>query len=87
MGVQYGSGYVQGDLYRDVVVVAGLRVRNQGLLSITEATGFEESASDGILGMGFSALSASGETTVFENLVTQGQVGRLLLLFVSCCSI
>ena len=75
--VQYGSGYVEGDLYTDTVAVDGLTARNQALISITQATGFDDSASDGILGMGFTALSASGETTFFENLVAQGQVGTL----------
>ena len=73
--VQYGSGYVEGDLYNDSVNVAGLTVQNQGLISITEATGFDNAASDGILGMGFTALSASGDATFFENLIAQNQVG------------
>ena len=74
--VQYGSGYVKGDLYIDSISAAGLTATNQGLISITEATGFDTSASDGLLGMGFTALSASGYTTFFENLIAQNQVGR-----------
>ena len=78
--VQYGSGYVEGDLYSDAVAVAGLTASNQGLISITEATGFDDSNSDGILGMGFTALSASGDTTFFENLMAQNKVGMCVFL-------
>ena len=73
--VQYGSGYIEGDLYTDSVNVAGLVATNQGIISLTQATGFDTSASDGLLGMGFTALSASGYTTFFENLIAQNKVG------------
>ena len=73
--VEYGSGYVEGDIYTDSISMAGLTVRNQGLISLIEATGFDTSASDGLLGMGFTSLAASGYTTFFENLIAQGQVG------------
>ncbi len=73
--VQYGSGYIEGDIYTDSVSVAGLTATNQGLISLTSATGFDTSASDGLLGMGFTSLSSSGSTTFFENLMAQGQVG------------
>ena len=73
--VQYGSGYVEGDLYTDSINVAGLTATNQGFISLTQASGFDTSASDGLLGMGFTSLSASGYTTFFENLIAQGQVG------------
>lgn len=73
--VQYGSGYVQGDDFTDSVNVAGLTATNQGLISLTQATGFNTSSSDGLLGMGFTALAASGFTTFFENLMSQNKVG------------
>ena len=73
--VQYGSGYVEGDIYTDSVSVAGLTATNQGLISLTQATGFNTSASDGLLGMGFTSLSSSGYTAFFENLMAQNQVG------------
>lgn len=76
--VQYGSGYVEGNLYIDSINVAGLTATNQALISITQASGFDTSASDGLLGMGFTALSASGDTTFFESLIAQGQVGTCL---------
>ena len=73
--VQYGSGYIEGDIYTDSVNVAGLVATNQGIISLTQASGFDTSASDGLLGMGFTALSASGYTTFFENLMAQNKVG------------
>ena len=73
--VEYGSGYVEGDIYTDSISMAGLTATNQGLISLTQATGFNTSASDGLLGMGFTSLSESGYTTFFENLIEQGQVG------------
>lgn len=76
--VQYGSGYVEGNLYTDSINVAGLTATNQALISITQASGFDTSASDGLLGMGFTPLSASGYTTFFETLIAQGQVGMFL---------
>lgn len=73
--VEYGSGMVEGNVYTDTVNVAGLTATGQGLISLTEATGFSTSAADGILGMGFNALSSSNSTTFFENLIAQNKVG------------
>ena len=73
--VEYGSGYVQGDIYTDSITVAGLTATNQGLISLRQASGFGGSASDGLLGMGFTSLSATGYTTFFENLMAQNKVG------------
>lgn len=72
--VDYGSGYVEGDDYTDAVSVAGLTATDQGLISLTQASGFNTSSSDGLLGMGFTSLSASGFTTFFENLMSQDEV-------------
>ena len=73
--VEYGSGYIEGDDYTDSISVAGLTATNQGFVSLTQATGFNTSAADGLLGMAFSSLAASGFTTFFENLMTQDKVG------------
>lgn len=73
--VQYGSGYIEGDDYTDSVNVAGLTATNQGLISLTQTVGFNTSSADGLLGMGFTAIAASGSTTFFENLMAQETVG------------
>ncbi|CAD6573198.1 MAG: hypothetical protein ASARMPRED_005930 [Alectoria sarmentosa] len=72
--VQYGSGYIEGDDYTDSISVAGLTATDQGLISLTQASGFNTSASDGLLGMGFTSIAASGFTTFFENLMIQQKV-------------
>lgn len=76
--VQYGSGVAVGDEYTDSISVAGLTVLNQGFISLTQASGFNTSNSDGLLGMGFTSLADSGFTTFFENLMSQGKVGAYL---------
>lgn len=73
--VQYGSGYIDGDDYTDSISVAGLTATDQGLISLTQASGFNTSDSDGLLGMGFTSIAASGFTTFFENLMMQDKVG------------
>ncbi len=73
--VQYGSGYIEGDDYTDSINVAGLIATNQGFISLTQTTGFNTSNSDGLLGMGFTSIAASGFTTFFENLIAQDKVG------------
>ena len=77
--VQYGSGYIEGDDYTDSISVAGLTATDQGLISLTQASGFNTSASDGLLGMGFTSIAASGFTTFFENLMIQQKVGASIL--------
>ena len=73
--VQYGSGSASGDDFIDAINVAGLTATDQGFISLTQTTGFNTSQSDGLLGMGFSSIAASGFTTFFENLIAQGKVG------------
>ena len=79
--VQYGSGYIQGDDYIDSITVAGLTVTDQGLISTTQTSGFNTSNSDGLLGMAFTSIAASGFTTFFENLMIQEKVGSSHILF------
>lgn len=73
--VQYGSGYIEGDDYTDSINVAGLTATNQGFISLTQTYGFNTSNSDGLLGMAFTSIAASGFTTFFENLMAQNKVG------------
>lgn len=72
--VEYGSGSAEGDDFIDAINVAGLTATDQGFISLTQTTGFNTSQSDGLLGMGFSSIAASGFTTFFENLILQGKV-------------
>ena len=72
--IQYGSGVADGDDYTDSINVAGLTATDQGIISLTQTSGFNTSNSDGLLGMGFTSIAASGSTTFFENLMAQDKV-------------
>jgi len=74
--VTYGSGAVAGEDYQDDVAVAGLKVTNQTLISLTTAQGFSSLNSDGLMGMGFSTIAQTGAPTYFENLISQGVVSK-----------
>ena len=69
----YGSGMVTGNNFVDVVTVAGLTSANQGLISLTQASGFSTSNADGLFRMAFTAI-AEIKFTTFENLIKQGKV-------------
>lgn len=57
--------------------VAGLAVRNQIIgLSQTEAAFMQYMRADGILGLAYPRLSASGATPVFDNMMSQGLVDQ-----------
>lgn len=73
--VDYGSGFIEGNDYTDTINIAGLTATNQGFISLTQAEGFNTSAAEGLLGMAFTSLAASGFTTFFENLMAQDRVG------------
>ncbi|CAD6586459.1 MAG: hypothetical protein CYPHOPRED_003543 [Cyphobasidiales sp. Tagirdzhanova-0007] len=69
--IRYGTGATSGTLATDVVTVAGLGVENQTFALANETSSiFETGGSDGIMGMGFQSIAASGMPTWFENLVS-----------------
>ncbi|KAI5121574.1 hypothetical protein M0805_000754 [Coniferiporia weirii] len=73
--ITYGTGEVSGPLGLDVVSLAGLTCGNQTIgLATSESHDFDGYPDSGILGLAFSTIAASGEPTVFENLMTDGQV-------------
>jgi cathepsin D len=74
--VTYGSGKISGEDFKDKVSVSGLTVPHQGFISLTDATGFAQSASDGLMGMGFSTIANTGYPTFFENLIAQKTVTK-----------
>lgn len=60
-----------------VLQVGGIAVRNQIFgLSQTEATFMRHMNADGILGLAYPRLSASGATPVFDNMMSQGLVDQ-----------
>ncbi|XP_059180660.1 pepsin A-like [Centropristis striata] len=75
--IRYGTGSMTGILGYDTVTVGGLAVRNQIFgLSKTEADYMEFMRTDGILGLAYPSLAASGATPVFDNMMSQGLVDQ-----------
>jgi len=72
--ITYGSGQVSGNNYLDSVTIAGLTAKNQNIVSLTNATGFANSDSDGLMGMAFPRIASSKTTPYFFNLIYQGKV-------------
>ncbi|KAG8767955.1 Type I transmembrane sorting receptor [Ceratobasidium sp. 428] len=67
-----GSSTVSGPVYTDTVSVGGLSATGQAFSAVTQsASVFAQDPSDGIMGLGFSAISYIGAPTFFENLVSQ----------------
>jgi hypothetical protein len=72
--ITYGSGQVTGNNYLDSITIAGLTATNQNVISLTNATGFANSASDGLMGMAFPSIANSKTLPYFFNLINQGKV-------------
>ena len=77
--IRYATGSLNGFLSQDVVDVGGIHVSNQLFIeSIKEPIGSPQM--DGVLGMGFSGSSVSGNT-VFENMMQQGLIEEAMFAF------
>ncbi|KAM9336603.1 pepsin A-like [Symphorus nematophorus] len=77
LNIRYGTGSMTGILGYDTVTVGGLAVQNQIFgLSKTEATFMQYMRADGILGLAYPSISASGATPVFDNMMKQGLVNE-----------
>ncbi|KAL7991990.1 hypothetical protein Chor_016246 [Crotalus horridus] len=74
LAIAYGTGSMTGFLGYDTVQVAGIQVSKQIFgLSETEPGSFLYYAPyDGILGLAFPRLAASGATPVFDNMMSEG---------------
>lgn len=73
--MKYGTGQANGTYGRDVVKVNGYRVTDQTFAVVTELDDyFMDWNSNGILGMGFSALSRTQENPLPYKIYTQGLV-------------
>ncbi|XP_041051574.1 pepsin A-like [Carcharodon carcharias] len=80
VSIQYGTGAMTGILGYDTVRISNITIHGQEFgLSTSEPGGFFSYVKfDGILGMGFPSLAASGATTVFSNMMSQKLVDEPL---------
>ncbi|XP_047466064.1 pepsin A-like [Mugil cephalus] len=77
LNIQYGTGSMTGFLAYDTVTVGGLPVSNQIFgLSETEAPFMQYMRADGILGLAYPSLAASGATPVFDTMMKEGLVNQ-----------
>ncbi|XP_076159280.1 pepsin A-like [Alosa pseudoharengus] len=82
--IQYGTGSMTGFLGYDIVAVGGIQVPNQIFgLSQTEAPFMAHMQADGILGLAYQSLAASGVQPVFYNMVQQGLVQNYFSVYLS----
>jgi len=81
--IEYGDGSTAtGTLCDDTVTVGGLAVTGQAFAEITKESGIEFTLPyDGILGMGYQAISSTDSVPVFNNMYTQGLVDENLFSF------
>ncbi|XP_032078113.1 pepsin A-like [Thamnophis elegans] len=86
VSITYGTGSMTGFLGYDTVQVGGIQVSNQifGLSQSEPGTFLYYSPFDGILGLAYPRLSASGATPVFDNMMSEGLVSQdLFSVFLS----
>ncbi|XP_075766108.1 gastricsin-like isoform X2 [Pelodiscus sinensis] len=81
--LQYGSGSLTGIFGFDTVTIEGISITNQefGLSETEPGTNFLYSQFDGILGLGFPAISAGGATTVMQGLMQENLISAPLFSF------
>ncbi|XP_077675976.1 pepsin A-like [Eretmochelys imbricata] len=78
LSIQYGTGSMTGILGYDTVQVGGIVDTNQifGLSETEPGSFFYYAPFDGILGLAFPSISASGATPVFDNMMNEGLVSQ-----------
>ena len=83
--IQYGKGYASGILCSDHLSIAGYTIKNQ---IFAETTNFSinfqdrDEPLDGIIGLGYTSLSVSGQMTLMDNLIQQKLITKKLFSFV-----
>ncbi len=78
--VTYGTGSLKGSFVEDTVQIGDYTSESQGFIDVTQVSEFDSFSSNGILGLGL-ASTASGVTTLIENLKKQGQISNRIFSF------
>ncbi|XP_031659571.1 pepsin A-like [Oncorhynchus kisutch] len=79
VSIQYGSGSMTGKLAYDTISVGGISVTQQIFgASETESPFMSYMVADGILGLAFPNLAASGATPIFDSMMIQGLLSQSL---------
>lgn len=81
--IEYGDGSeASGPIYADTVSVAAVKVTGQTLSAVTSESGdLVGDAADGLLGMGFPAISSLNADPFFQTAVEQGAVSEGVFAF------
>lgn len=83
--IQYGSGPVSGFYADDNIGWGTNTIKNQIFAEVDDVSGLGAAYAlgkfDGILGMGFYAISADGTPTVFDDLFAQGLITQNVFAF------
>jgi cathepsin D len=81
--IKYGSGSMAGFTSIDTLTIAGLRVPNVTFAEAVDEPGiaFAVTKFDGILGLGYPAISVDGSVPVFDALVASGAIERPVFAF------
>lgn len=71
--VAFATGEVSGVISQDTVEIGGVRLKKQHFAEVTDENGevFEGCKFSGLLGLGFSKLSAEGTVNVFDSIVEE----------------
>ena len=81
--IQYGSGSMSGFTSIDTLSIGGLLLPNVTFAEATEEPGiaFAMTKFDGILGLGYPALSVDGSTPIFSSLYSTGDLAEPIFAF------
>lgn len=84
LSVEFGSGGLKGHFSQDTVFLGDICIENQAFIEIYQEFGevFSKVAFDGIIGMGFKALSAHGSTPIFDQIIEKNRLNLNVFSFI-----